>query len=468
MRLIPIRLRLTLFVVLATTLVFAGLGLYLYAELEAGLDVATEKELNGRADSLRALIVDAGGSAPPLIAGVFTESGENVAQILDRSGRVVAASPPVRGLTLVTSAEIERARRSPLMIDVRIPAVDERVRLLVFTIGTADRERVGLVGAALGDRDDQIAKLRRLIAIVGPLALLAVAIAAYAVAAGALRPVERLRQLAERVTPSQLGERVPVTAGRDELARLGRTLNAMLERLEQAFVREQQFVADASHELRTPLALLKTEIDLALEQPMSAADLIAALRSAGEETDRLIRLTENLLQLARSETAKEQAALHTDLPVRPLLEAAGARIEPALAAAGRALQITVTPNGLCVHGDPFQLEHAIRNLADNALRHGAGDVTLRADRDDGRVSVTVADAGPGFPPAFLPHVFERFSRADEARGRGGAGLGLALVDGVARAHGGSAFARNRSPGCEVGIAVPSAHPSAQQPLARQP
>jgi signal transduction histidine kinase len=235
-----------------------------------------------------------------------------------------------------------------------------------------------------------------------------------------------------------------VPAANDEIGRLGATLNEMLARLEAAFARERSFVSDASHELRTPLSILRTELELALRQGRSEEELRAALRSAAEETDRLNQLAEDLLVLARSDQGELE--LHVEqVPAGELLERAGRRFAGRAASAGRS--IDVAPDGdLLVHVDEPRIEQALTNLVENALRHGAGEVVLAAEARDGSVELHVRDSGPGFPEGFLPSAFERFTRADRARSRGGAGLGLAIVAAIASAHGGEAAVRNRPGG----------------------
>jgi two-component system OmpR family sensor kinase len=230
----------------------------------------------------------------------------------------------------------------------------------------------------------------------------------------------------------------------DEIGRLGATLNEMLARLEAAFERERGFVADASHELRSPLAVLRTELELALREGRTGEELRAALASAAEETDRLNQLAEDLLVLARSDQGELQ--LHTEkLAARELLERAGRRYAGRAKGAGRSIE--VEPDGdVRVLVDGPRIDQALTNLVENALRHGGGNVTLSAEEGDGAVELHVRDEGPGFPDGFLPSAFDRFTRADHARARGGAGLGLAIVAAIAAAHGGEASARNRPGG----------------------
>jgi signal transduction histidine kinase len=228
----------------------------------------------------------------------------------------------------------------------------------------------------------------------------------------------------------------------------------MLGRLESALERERSFVADASHELRTPLSLLRAELELALRRPRSVAELEDALRSAAADTDRLIRLAEDLLVLARADRGG-LALRPQPLAVGELAERVAGRFATTAASAARAVEVDVPPE-LELVADAPRLEQALGNLVDNALRHGRGTVRVSARRREGAVELHVSDEGPGFAADFLPRAFERFSRADEARSGDGAGLGLAVADAVARAHGGSAHAgAAERGGADVWIAFPA-------------
>ena len=282
---------------------------------------------------------------------------------------------------------------------------------------------------ALCDRDVVLASLLGLLLVVGPLALLLAAFAGYRLAGAALRPVESMRREAAEISAATSGRRLPVPEARDEVRALGETLNAMLERLDEGLLRERRFVADAGHELRTPLALLRTELELALRRERTSTELAAAIRSATEEVERLIRLAEALLVL---DHAGEAPLRLQQLDARELLEAVARRF-----AARGAIEIS---GGGSFRGDRDRLEQALGSLVDNALTHGEGTVRLEAEPADGEITLRVSDDGAGFPDDFLPRAFERFSRADGARTSGGAGLGLAIVEAVARAHGGRASA----------------------------
>jgi two-component system, OmpR family, sensor kinase len=228
----------------------------------------------------------------------------------------------------------------------------------------------------------------------------------------------------------------------------------MLGRLEASFEHERRFVADASHELRTPLALLKAELDLALRRPRSREELQRALASAADETDRLTRLAEDLLLIARADQGR--------LPIRPermhaheALERVRTRFTARADSLGRTLALADDDPELVA--DPGRLEQALGNLVDNALEHGGGAVTLGALERDGFVELYVADNGAGVPPEFVARAFDRFSRPDDGRSSRGIGLGLSIVELIARAHGGEAGVRNRpSGGTEIWITLPAA------------
>ncbi|MDX6733512.1 MAG: hypothetical protein QOC54_3460, partial [Baekduia sp.] len=244
------------------------------------------------------------------------------------------------------------------------------------------------------------------------------------------------------------------------------TLNAMLERLEVALARERQFVSDASHELRTPLSIIKAELELALRDADDVDTFREAVRSAAEEADRVVQLAEDLLVIARSERGRLPLRA-TDADVGALMEDVARRFARRAEDHGVALEVEV-PDGLQLLGDRLRLEQAVGNLIDNALRHGAGTIRLRAEPTATGVELHVLDDGDGLPPAFLATAFDRFSRADAGRTSGGAGLGLAIVDAIARAHDGTAGVRNRPEGgADVWLSVPRPPRDGRSPAERR-
>jgi two-component system, OmpR family, sensor kinase len=412
---LPIRLRLTLAFALAMAGVLAATGAFLYFRLASSLD-------DGIDESLEVLSEQAAADVQQgrRIGDTPIPADERFIQVIAPDGRVLEATPR----------------------DLDGPA-----RTLERPVESPEGRVVVVVGASLEDRNETLRGFLAELVLIGPAALLVASLLGYALATAALRPVEAMRSEAAAISAAEPGRRLPLSRARDEIRRLGETLNAMLGRLEGALERERGFVADASHELRTPLALLKTELELALRHPRSAGEREQALRSAADGTDRLIRLAEDLLVLARSDQGR-LALRREPVAVAELLGNVARRF-------GGSVTARPAPDGLTLVGDEVHLEQALGNLVDNALRHGARAVELTAVSENGAVELHVLDDGPGFPPEFLPRAFERFSRPDEARSGAGAGLGLALAQAIAVAHGGSAAAANRGDrGADVWLAIP--------------
>jgi two-component system OmpR family sensor kinase len=442
---IPLRLRLTLAFAGVMAIVLAATGAFLYLRLGASLDDTIDDGLRARAADVAALVRQEGSGLGTRTGSRLETEDDSFAQVVDSRGEVVDSTLPPSPRPVLGTAEISRARAGPAFFRTRLPEDDEEWRVLATPV---EGQGVVVVGTSLEERGDALEGLLAQLLIGGPLALLLASLAGYGVATAALRPVESMRRRAAAISGAEPQARLPVPEARDEIRRLGETLNGMLARLEQAIARERSFVADASHELRTPLALLRTELELALRRPRSAEELERALRSAAEETDRLSQLAEDLLVLARSDQGR-LSVRSAPVRVREILDGVGERF------ARRGAISVHAPDDLELHGDQLRLEQALGNLVDNALRHGRGEVRLLGRDEDGHVTLHVTDEGPGFPPDFLPRAFERFARVDEARSSGGAGLGLAIVDVIARAHRGSAYATNGPErGAHVWLSIP--------------
>jgi signal transduction histidine kinase len=434
---LPIRLRVTAAFALAMAVVLAGSGLFLYFRLQTHLTESLDQQLQLRAQDLAALVQQPHASLAGDSGGRFIEPGESFAQLLDARGRVLDATRPLGTAGLLTPGELRRALRGPVYVErPSVPGLNESARLLASPVGRG----VLVVGATEQNNEETLASLRNELLVAGPIALLLASLTGYALAGLSLRQVERMRRRAAQIGTGAPGERLPVPQTHDEIERLGDTLNEMLARLEQALERERAFVADAGHELRTPLALLRTELELALRHGQTVEELRTAVGRSAEETDRLAQLAESLLLIARTERDGFPVRVEL-LDVAELLGSVANRFAWRAQEAGRPVSVEA-PAGLRVSGDRVRLEQALGNLADNALRHGAGRVTLSAAASDGRLELHVADEGAGFSDAFLPRAFERFARSDEARAPGGAGLGLSIVAAIARAHDGSAHVAN--------------------------
>jgi two-component system OmpR family sensor kinase len=431
---IPIRLRLTLAFALAMAIVLVATGAFLYFRLGSSLDETLNESLEARAAELAQL--RGHRNFPPSGPG----GDESFVQVIDSGGIVVEATSQVGDRPVLGADELAHAlERGRLSVErTEVEGIEGRARLLAVSLPVPARPvelpEVLVVGTSLEERDEALGGLLSQLLVIGPVALVLASLLGYGIATAALRPVESMRAEADTISGVEPGRRLPLPRSRDEIRRLGETLNEMLARLDSALERERSFVANASHELRTPLALLKAELELALRRPRTPAELEQSLRSAAVEQQ---------LPLQR-ETVR----------VRELLARVAERYRHRAEANDRSVDVTA-PDGLHLEGDVLRLEQALGNVVDNALRHGGGAIRLSAVDQNGSVELHVVDEGSGFPPDFLPHAFERFSRSDEARTGGGAGLGLAIVAVIAEAHGGSARAVNRDgAGADVWLSLP--------------
>ena len=443
---LPIRWRLTAAFAAAMALLISGLSGFVYARTGADLLAAVDAGLRSRAELLATDLQKQGpgltGARPTLI-----ESDEVFAQIATATGRITQSSPLIAGQRLLPAGQVRRVR-GPLWTERRIPGIDNVARILAVPVRVPGGRVVVIAGASLQDRQDALTGLAATLAVAGAGGLVLVSLAAWLLLARALRPVERMRQQAAGITAvpgAGPGPRLTEPAGRDEIALLGRTLNEMLGRIEDSVDRERRLIDRASHELRTPLAIQRIDLDLALSGPATAAGLTAALRSVSEENEHLTRLTEDLLVLSRSRDGT--------LPLRrartSLADLADDARLRASATAPPGIRLAVTAEDTVVLVDPAWFRQAIGNLVDNALRHTppGGEVGVRLSADDGTVLLTVEDTGPGFGAGLASRAFEPFAPPGAPGSRPGrAGLGLAVVQVIAAAHGGRAWAENRPEG----------------------
>ena len=278
-----------------------------------------------------------------------------------------------------------------------------------------------------------------------PLALLAATTAGYWLSRRALAPVEQIRRQAEAIAPADLTTRLGVPETDDELARLTRTLNAMLSRIEEGFRKVAQFTADASHELRAPLALIITAGEVSLRRERSREELSATLRKVVEEARRMSDLVEGLLALARGDADRPAKELDA-VDVSGILRDLGAELEASAKAKGLGMVSALSAQEILALGAPSDLRRLFLILIDNAIKYTErGTIELAARVEDGHVRVHVSDTGIGIDEASLPHVFDRFWRADKVRSRaeGGAGLGLALAAQIAERNGASISVTSR-------------------------
>jgi two-component system, OmpR family, sensor kinase len=448
---LSIRAKLTAAFAAALVLVLALAGLFVYLRVESGLTETIDDGLEARAADLERLAARPGDLPPRLSGGLF-EGEEGFSQILGADGEVLASTLRPQTAPALDPEQIDQAARGSVLVERAVPGIEGEARVLAEP-ASGDGSTVVVAGASTQDRQEALAGIASAFVVGAPLALLVASGLGYLLAARSLAPVERMRRRASEITLERTGERLPLPEAEDEIHRLGTTLNTMLDRIEASLERQREFVADASHELRTPLAVLRAELELADRSERSPEELQSALRSAAEEVDRLSRLAEDLLVVARSDRGRLPVKRER-VDLRVLLARVGERFGTRANESAREIVVDV-PADLEAELDVLRLEQAVGNLIDNALRHGAGHVRVSARQSDGSVTLEVADEGPGFPEGFEAQAFERFTRADGGRTGGGAGLGLAIVQAIAAAHGGRAtIASSEGPATTVRISMP--------------
>jgi signal transduction histidine kinase len=428
-----VRVRITLVATLVTGVAVLLAGAWLVRTVE---DSQIDR-LHSVAERKLALVgqaIEAGGLPSEMELAALGAGGTYV-QVVLPNGQVVAASPGLAGVPALSTmtgdgetVRIERGRQGE----------DPPGRLVVTReqIESAGREISLLAGSPFESVGRSVDAVQEGLLVAFPLLVGAVGILAWFLSGRALRPVEAIRTQVEAISASTLDRRVPVPRSGDEVARLAHTMNAMLDRLEDASTRQQRFVADASHELRSPVAAIRTELEVAQRTAAPEEWPGIAERLLAEEA-RLEAVIADLLLLASLDEGA--ASEHVEVDVAEVAQEEARRRAPDRE--GVVVEVDA-PVPATVHASRMQLRRAVANLLDNAGRHARSTVRVSVHARDGRVRVLVDDDGPGIAEADRERAFERFTRLDEHRARsgagGGAGLGLSLVRRIAQRHGGTA------------------------------
>lgn len=423
-----IRARITILAAcsVALVLVLASIGLVAVhrRQLTDNLDAA----LAQRADDLAALL----RTADEPITELAATTQEGFAQILDADGKVVASSPNLRG-TPPLPIDYQAGTPETIRTVTGLAVDDDTFRVLSRTEDAADGSSVLHVGTTFDDVAESTGVLAGTLLVSVPIVVVLLAGMVWWLVGRTLRPVEQIRSEVAEIGATDLHRRVPVPRAKDEIGRLAETMNAMLGRLEGSVERQQRFVGDASHELRSPLARMRSEIEVDLALAPNESNRLR-LESLREEVVAVQRMVEDLLLLARLDSdGLPVRSQPVDLDDLVLNEARRLKAE-------RRLAVDVSGvSGAQVMGDPHQLARAIANLSNNAERHASSAVTFTLAELNGTAVFTVEDDGPGIPPGHTEVIFERFVRADDARGQltGGSGLGLAITREIIERHGGT-------------------------------
>ena len=427
-----IRLQLMLWytVIFAALLLCSGALFYLHVEhsLEANLDttlqvraqaIAGGVTLVGGTIAVRDVTGDLPGfdTSPSAQHLTPTDVDDELVRLLDARGRPVRETPGFRALR-VPAESVEQPLRGTAWHGTVTARNGQQVRLVSLAL-TRNGQRFAViqVGEPLAGLHTLLHDLVEELLVVGLAVLLACAAGSYLLAGRAFVPIQRLAATARRIRAGDLHQRVAIPRARDEVQYLALTLNEMLDSLDQAFSRQRRFVADASHELRTPVAVIRNKTDVARLWAKTPQDYVTVLEGVSAEAERLSHLISDLLALARGDEGRtqfEREPLRLDLLACEV--ASGAEV---LAAAGGITLEVRAAEPVTVQGDEARLIQVVMNLVENAVRYTnpGGRVTVTVEGGRGQACVAVRDTGIGIAAEHLPHIFERFYRADPARRR---------------------------------------------------
>src|SRR6266568_4689820 len=393
---------------------------------------------------------------PVLIADVaaLLEAVPDFLIITARDGSLLFASPDARALTFQQVEQLGRLAAQPvsgrasgiLRLEPDGPKIHYAVHYL-----TEAGPQFGAILAGANVRTAELGpeQLLSTLALILPLGLVAALLVGSWISRRALEPVDQIITEVREITDGRsLHRRLAEPMVKDELGRLAGTLNQMMTRLERSFAALRRFTADASHELKTPLTVLRAGVERAITTPNLPQETLATLEETLQEIKRMTELLESLLTLARADEGR--ADLHREaVDIREIIEEAGETGELLAEHAGVAIEIHLPPEPVVVPVDRSRIRQLALNLIENAVKYTprGGQVSVELGSHDGRVVFSVADTGIGIAPGDLPHVFDRFWRADSARTRtserAGTGLGLAICKWIAEAHGGTIEVQSR-------------------------
>lgn len=372
-------------------------------------------------------------------------SSVTAAQILRSNGTVVESFGLPVSAPLLSASQSNSAASHELTIRKYL---HKNPTLLLAEPVPGSNRRIAVVGASLRNINSSIMRVKVELALFGTLLVLIAGLAAWILSGAALAPVSKMRRQVEEIFELGQWSSLEIPRTRDEIAHLAKTLSELLRRLEESVSRQRGFVTVAGHELRTPLAILKGELELAQKSDRTESELRSAVVAALDETDRIIRLSEQLLLLARKDEGASIVTLEMK-EISPLLSRSIDDFSSVAKERGVSLLLECDESVICAI-DESALRQIMANLLSNSLRYSPSGaiikVTCKYEPDS--IVLVVKDQGPGFPSDFIPLAFERFTRADEHRDRasGGAGLGLAIVKSLVEAMNGKILASNATLG----------------------
>jgi heavy metal sensor kinase len=448
-RLHELRTRLTLWYTAVLGGLLLVLGVAAFTLLDRGLRENVDGSLRSVADTIAESsreTTEAGTNLQMMLDALLGPGAGGLFALLDPRGRPdPRLSPRARERLPLSATALRNAERGEETFEsIALPGVRAPVRLLTWPVMRGGRlEQLVQVTASLDEVEAARRRFLLILAGLAPIALAGAAAGGWWLAGRALAPVDRIAETARRITAEDLARRIDAPPTQDEIGRLVAVLNDMLARLETAFATARQFSADAAHELRTPLTILKGELEVGLGTTPPTEEHHGVLASCLEEVDRLIALVEDLLFLARADAGVAETA-HDAVDLGEVLDDATPALRALAERAGIALDIR-SASGLVVRGSVPQLLRVLLNLVDNAIKYSprGARVAVQVRGEGDRAELEVSDTGPGIAPEDRRRIFERFYRGDPAHGRGGTGLGLALVRSIVEVHGGRVACESR-------------------------
>jgi heavy metal sensor kinase len=452
-----LRARLAVWSVLVLAGIVVLLGVFVTLRLRSDLGQRVDRSLDAGAIVLRRSFGSEGSTefrnTSNAVLGAFPYQPA-ASQILDLKGNVVAGHGPQAEQPMISGSDLESVLSGgQLLVDRNLGG--RSFRVWAREVHTRRGDYVLVLAQSLTSVDDSVSTLISQLVIGGIGALLAAGLAGWWLARRALRPVAQMSSAADRITVDRMSERIAEPSSGDELGQLAATLNRMLDRVEQGVEEKRRLVADASHELRTPLAVMRSELDVSLREGDLDGEARMVLLSAREEVDRMTRIVENLLTLARVDEGRLRV-LPSPVGLRGV--ASGAIESLSGVASARKVSVSLADEDAQASGDPELLRQVVSNLVDNAIKYNdeGGQVGVRVWSANGEAGVTVTDSGPGIPAGARDRIFDRFYRVDAARGReGGSGLGLAICKEIVVAHGGRIWVQSDDgDGSSFSFAVP--------------
>ena len=445
---IGVRLTVWYLVIFATAQLIFGAGMWFLAQ--RSLYRITDNALRAQIDDLSNFLKAQKKNAT--VAKLQEEVGE--AYVLEHSGDYLQIYDDTDGTWIFRADIVQRSGLAPAIPSVLTTALYQndlvRGSLRFVTQRIEANERVFTVQTALPiDQINQTLTLfRSYLLMFAPLLLLTAGVGGFWLSRKALSPVDAITQTARTINATNLSDRLEKLATGDELQRLSDTLNEMLGRIEQAFVRVTQFTADASHELRTPISLIRTEAEIALRRSRGDAEYREALRHVLLEAERTSVLVEELLSLARADSGREVLRI-APVDLSAVVREVSEPWRELISTRNLTFTLAAAEEGIVVLGDRSSLCRLLSVLLDNAAKYtlAPGAIELRLEATSSSAVIRVCDTGIGIAPEDHSKIFERFYRVDKARSRdlGGAGIGLAIAQGIVQQHHGS-IAVQSSPG----------------------